>query len=109
VVMFCDCVNPLTRDCGEGVGEFCDGGGCMFKAVCAALCVCHVRAFPLDVNTPQRVAVREEFVKNAVFPSVRACDCGFHHKETVVLVPTNNPRAHHVRHCDKRARGVCGR
>ena len=52
VVVFCYCVDPLPRDCGEGVGEFCDGSGCVFKAVSAASCVGHVGAFPLDADTP---------------------------------------------------------
>ena len=52
VVVFCDCVDPLPRDCGEGVGDLCDRGVCVFEAVCAYSCVGHVGAFLLDTNAP---------------------------------------------------------
>jgi hypothetical protein len=42
VVVFCDCVKPLSRDWGEGVGKFCYRGRCMLETVCAALCGRHV-------------------------------------------------------------------
>jgi hypothetical protein len=59
VVVFCDCINPLIRDCGKGFGEFFDRGVCVFETVCATLCGSHVRAFPLDTHTPQGVVVGE--------------------------------------------------
>ena len=62
VVVFCDCIEPLARDCGEGVGEFCYWGRCVFEAVGAALHGCHIGSFPLDSYSPQGVSVGKEFV-----------------------------------------------
>ena len=42
VVVFCDCVKPMTWDWGERVGEFCDGGRCVLETICATLCGRHV-------------------------------------------------------------------
>ena len=52
VIVFCDCVEPLTRYCGEGVGEFRYRCRCMLKAVGAALHGCYKGSFPPDSYSP---------------------------------------------------------
>ena len=52
VIVFCDCIESLARDCGEGVGEFCYWCRCVFKAVGTALHGCYKRSFPPNSYSP---------------------------------------------------------